>query len=170
MPYPGHLGCGQRPGLQGPPQGWAEPHSDLISPFPSLSSCFLVSWENGKLLEPASRPFPISGPRSQHCLPELGAWPRVLRARAQPAPRPAAASFPGFLVMTMASVHDEGFARLPGPLRPARPQPAPPPGGQGPHAGSEHRAVRAFGAPVSLFLLPPLWASPSLPFPLHLFE
>lgn len=72
--------CGRCPGLQGPPQGRAEPRSDLISPFPSLS-CFPVSRENGKLLEPPPRPSPAQGPEAGASFLSRGARPRGCRPR-----------------------------------------------------------------------------------------
>lgn len=124
MPHPRHLGCGQCPGLQCPLQGRAEPPSDFISPFPSLSSCFLVSWENGKLLEPPSHPFPISGPRSQHFL----SWGSCGLERGQALGLLLLHSSPG-LIIRMASGHDDDrFARLPGPRQSEGPTALP-----GPH-------------------------------------
>lgn len=62
MPHCRAFGSGQCPLLQHPPQGWAEPCNNLISPFLLLSSCFLVSRENGKHLASRLSAFLTSGP------------------------------------------------------------------------------------------------------------
>lgn len=98
---------------------------------------------------PLPAPSPSQGPEASTAFRSWGPGPGSCGLEhGQPLGLLLLPSSPGFLVMTMASVHDEGFARLPGPLRPARPPPAPPPGGQGPHAGSKHRAVRVAGQGV----------------------